>query len=598
MRKIYDAIIIGSGAAAYGVADWLYKENIKNIAIVTENRLSGTSRNTGSDKQTYYKLSLDGKTPDSPYKMAQDIAAGGSCDGIKAYQQAMGSVKCFLRLCEYGVGFPTDEFGGYPGYKTDHDNTSRATSVGPLTSKFMTEKLENAVLGRNKTELLDNRQVIEILTENNRTAGVVVLNAETQQTEIICAKNVIAATGAPACIYEKSVYPESQHGMTGVLIDVGVSLCNYSQWQYGMASTDFRWNVSGSFMQVIPRLVSVDSDGTEREFLSDYFENIDEAYSLVFFKGYQWPFSFDRMTMSSAIDMSVHSEIQKNRDVYLDYTKNPKDFCFENLCDEAKEYIEKTECFAETPIARLEKLNSKAIAVYARQNIDLYTEKLKIAVCAQHNNGGVHTDRNYQSDIEGLFVIGEAAGSFGLARPGGSALNDTQTSGLAVSRYIKKSIKEYDFYETAENAEKRYSEILKNFVVDDSIDYSEIKTQMSKYCSFLRDREKCEELLVRISNLLENYPFRHKSISQYFYDKDMLISAKALLETVINEMKLTGSRGGAVFFDNGNAVSENVSYRKYVTVTKNGKISFEEVSPIPEVNEAFEKYLGRITENQ
>ena len=121
---------------------------------------------------------------------------------------------------------------------------------------------------------------------------------------------------------------------------------------------------------------------------------------------------------------------------------------------------------------------------------------------------------------------------------------------------------------------------------------------MSKYCSFLRDREKCEELLVRISNLLENYPFRHKSISQYFYDKDMLISAKALLETVINEMKLTGSRGGAVFFDNGNAVPENVAYRKYVTVTKNGKISFEEVSPIPEVNEAFEKYLGRITENQ
>ena len=162
MRKIYDAIIIGSGAAAYGVADWLYKENIKNIAIVTENRLSGTSRNTGSDKQTYYKLSLDGKTPDSPYKMAQDIAAGGSCDGIKAYQQAMGSVKCFLRLCEYGVGFPTDEFGGYPGYKTDHDNTSRATSVGPLTSKFMTEKLENAVLGRNKLNLYHGDKLYQV----------------------------------------------------------------------------------------------------------------------------------------------------------------------------------------------------------------------------------------------------------------------------------------------------------------------------------------------------------------------------------------------------------------------------------------------------
>ena len=34
-----------------------------------------------------------------------------------------------------------------------------------------------------------------------------------------------------------------------------------------MASVDFRWNVSGSFMQVIPRFVSVDKNGKEREFL-------------------------------------------------------------------------------------------------------------------------------------------------------------------------------------------------------------------------------------------------------------------------------------------------------------------------------------------
>ena len=133
--------------------------------------------------------------------------------------------------------------------------------------------------------------------------------------------------------------------------------------------------------------------------------------------------------------------------------------------------------------------------------------------------------------------------------------------------------------------------MLNNFVVDESIDYSEIKTQMSKYCSFLRGREKCEELLVRIRKLLENYPLRHKSLSQYFYDKDMLISAKALLETVTQEMQKTGSRGGAVFYDNGKAVPEDLSYRKYVTVTRNGKIFFEEVSPIPEVNEAFEKSL-------
>ena len=146
MKKIYDAIIIGSGAAAYSAADWLLREKIKSIAIITENRLSGTSRNTGSDKQTYYKLSMDGFTPDSPYKMAADIFETGCCDGEKMYLQAVNSIRCFLRLCDYGVNFPRDEFGGFPGYKTDHDDSVRATSIGPLTSKVMTFKISTTCL--------------------------------------------------------------------------------------------------------------------------------------------------------------------------------------------------------------------------------------------------------------------------------------------------------------------------------------------------------------------------------------------------------------------------------------------------------------------
>ena len=97
-----------------------------------------------------------------------------------------------------------------------------------------------------------------------------------------------------------------------------------------------------------------------------------------------------------------------------------------------------------TPIERLEKLNPKAIEVYSRQGIDLYTQKLRIAVCAQHNNGGVYTDNNYESDVKGLYVIGEAAGTFGLARPGGTALNDTQVGGLLCAKHIKKTIESLD----------------------------------------------------------------------------------------------------------------------------------------------------------
>jgi succinate dehydrogenase/fumarate reductase flavoprotein subunit len=54
----YNTIIVGSGAAGLNAADTLYSLGQKDIAIVTEGINMGTSRNTGSDKQTYYKLTL------------------------------------------------------------------------------------------------------------------------------------------------------------------------------------------------------------------------------------------------------------------------------------------------------------------------------------------------------------------------------------------------------------------------------------------------------------------------------------------------------------------------------------------------------------
>jgi len=62
----YQTLVIGSGCAGYGAADCLWNRGVKNIAVLTENRVAGTSRNTGSDKQTYYKMSLSGNEGDCP----------------------------------------------------------------------------------------------------------------------------------------------------------------------------------------------------------------------------------------------------------------------------------------------------------------------------------------------------------------------------------------------------------------------------------------------------------------------------------------------------------------------------------------------------
>ena len=166
----YDCIVIGTGAAGYNGAIRLKQFGV-NVAIVTEGINCGTSRNTGSDKQTYYKLGLSGDSPDSVHKMAQNLFDGGCVDGDNALCEAALSARCFLHLCELGVPFPVNRYGEYVGYKTDHDPFARATSAGPLTSKFMTEALQKKAESLS-IKVFDGYKAVKLLKENGRICGL------------------------------------------------------------------------------------------------------------------------------------------------------------------------------------------------------------------------------------------------------------------------------------------------------------------------------------------------------------------------------------------------------------------------------------------
>ena len=127
----FQTVVVGTGAAGYNAADTLYRLGQEETAIVTEGIKMGTSRNTGSDKQTYYKLTLAGEGGDSVRQMAQTLFEGGSMHGDIAMTEAAMSAGCFYKLVNLGVPFPHNRFGEYVGYKTDHDPRQRATSCGP-----------------------------------------------------------------------------------------------------------------------------------------------------------------------------------------------------------------------------------------------------------------------------------------------------------------------------------------------------------------------------------------------------------------------------------------------------------------------------------
>lgn len=619
--------IVGTGAAGYNAACMLKRLGYDDILLISENRLGGTSRNTGSDKQTYYKLTLSGDCPDSVRDMASTLFDGKAVDGDIALCEAAMSARCFLRLVGLGLPFPTNRYGEYVGYKTDHDPRTRATSIGPYTSREMTRALEKDASGL-EVPYRDLLQVIRVISDGEYCYGLVCLdNSSTDipRYVVIQADNVIFATGGPAGMYADSVYPQSQHGASGLAFEAGVKGRNLTEWQFGLASVNPRWNVSGTYMQALPRFVSTDADGNdEHEFLMDFFDDPGKMLSNVFLKGYQWPFDVRKLDGgSSIIDILVYLETCRGRRVFLDFMHDPVDggFEFDSLNPEAYKYISRINALVRTPIARLKAMNQPAVDFYRDKGIDLEKEYLEIALCAQHNNGGLDLDLWWQSNLKGFFVVGEAAGSHGVYRPGGSALNAGQVGSTRAAQYIasgRKVCKPGVFAELAGSALDEMSSIASG-TFSDSSDVRELterfSVSMSRSCGAVRDSGTIRSFVSEIDGLLGSFiqSVRYSCIGElkYVYKlRDMLISQKCYALSMLDYVGSGGkSRGSALYHDADgkrpyDGLPETFTYR-VDDGAKDGLIqemyyadgmctfNWRPVRPIPEDDDVFENVWRR-----
>lgn len=626
-------IVIGSGAAGLQAALRLHQNGETNLALLTEHITSGTSRNTGSDKQTYYKLSIAGDDMDSVKNMAEDLFAGQCVDGDQALCEAALSARCYYRLVELGVPFPCNEYGEYMGYKTDHDRGRRATSAGPYTSKLMTECLEKECV-RQGIRFFDRMQAIKLLVSDKQIHGVLCLDTSEHKSPsyvLFWCKNLILATGGPAGIYYNTVYPSSQLGSSGIAFEAGVNGKNLTEWQFGIASVNPRWNVSGTYMQVLPKVVSVSRDGSdEREFLLDYFKTPEEMLSMLFLKGYQWPFDVNKIFGgSSIIDLLVYQEtILRGRKVYLDFRENTcnKEIPYHQLSAEAFHYLEQAGALFGTPIERLARMNEPAIRFYQDHGVNLYEEKLEIAVCAQHNNGGLSTDSYWETNIKGLFAVGELCGSHGVTRPGGSALNAGQVGAVRAAEkiHLRKlhntdSTELIDIKNTMEDTKallRKESEdflSLSEHAVGDtalSASWTNAAKRMSACGGIIRDQKKIKEALRETEAELEHYETYVKKpnkneLALFYRLHDMLTSQKVYLSAMLDYIEHGGgSRGSALYTDdNGTKPDEKLPdlYKCLLdqgthgtTVQEvrleNGKCTtfWRNVRPIPELDYFFE----------
>jgi succinate dehydrogenase/fumarate reductase flavoprotein subunit len=375
-------------------------------------------------------------------------------DEDTAYVEAVGSLRALSSLQYLGLPLPLDRFGAPLRYQTDHDEAGRATSCGPRTSRLMVKALaeESARLGVPVLNRCIGAKILVSDCEPRRLLGLIAFHAADRRPDnpmglvvIHCGPLVLAA-GGPGELYRDSVYPAHCFGALGLALEAGVEAVNLTESQFGIGTPrhTFAWNLSGSYAQCIPYIFSRNAEGVERNFLGNYYRTTQELASNIFRKGYQWPFHASRLLDfgSSLIDLAIFRETQAGRKVLMDFNRNPAavpgdaPFSLDRLDADVRAYLQNNDALLPLPIARLGRMNPLSIELYRRYKMDIAHEPLEFAVNNQHMNGGVAVDVWGRSSLDGCYAIGEAAGTHGVTRPGGAALNAGQVMGQRCAEHI------------------------------------------------------------------------------------------------------------------------------------------------------------------
>ncbi|MDD7985356.1 FAD-binding protein [Lentisphaera marina] len=567
------SLVLGSGAAGLRAAVELKRKNI-DVTVASSSMFGGTSACSGSDKQTLHTAGTSNRGDDF-VKLGQDISSGGGMDKDTAYIEGVDSLRAFSSLQYMGLPLPQDRFGAVLRYQTDHDEVGRATSCGPRTSRLMVKVLcEEAI--RLGVDFLKGTTGVQILKSQRDgqevSSGLIAINRTDESNEfglivILCDK-LILATGGPGELYRDSVYPKNCFGSLGMALEAGIEATNLTESQFGIGTrrTEFPWNLSGTYVQVLPYIYSLDKDGKEYNFLAEYYRSTQELVSNVFRKGYQWPFHATRMLDygSSLVDLAIFIESQKGRTILMDFNRNPEavvndqEFSLERLDDDVRDYLVNNEALQELPIDRLRQMNPLAIELYKMHGHDISKDPLPFNVSNQHMNGGVDVDIWSQSSLKSCYAIGEVAGTHGVTRPGGAALNAGQVFGTRCAEHIASQGAETPASEGLQEhqatIESIFNELSKAVANENQPTCDEVRdiiqNRMSDKAGFICQRDEVLKALLDTQTLnrklekgLSIKTSRHAA--SYFQWRQTALSAEAVLNCLTLYIKNGGGSRGA-----------------------------------------------------
>jgi aspartate oxidase len=152
-------------------------------------------------------------------------------------------------------------------------------------------------------------------------------------------------------------------------------------------------------------------------------------------------------------------------------------------------------------------MNPLAIELYRRYKIDIAEKPLEFAVNNQHMNGGIMVDTWGRSNLGGCYAVGEAAGTHGVTRPGGAALNAGQVFGTRAGEHISASgrAKRHPAGDITDIAEAGIADLLAGLRKESPLTVKSIRfavqARMSEKAGIICDQESVGRALVEARKL-------------------------------------------------------------------------------------------------
>lgn len=505
----YSTIIVGSGIAGLYAALKIEQQAKlpDGIMLITKSKLGES--NSKYAQGGMVAVLKENKCDSTESHISDTIKAGAGLSEFNTVKFiSENSDKVVKDLLNFGVEFDRDKDGNLCFTKEAAHSVRRILhSGGDATGKMIEKSLVEQVQNNNNIDVYEEGTVVELLINSNgECRGVLVFNNMTGEYETVYSPAVILATGGIGQLYKYTTNPE---GATGD----GLAIA----YNAGAVMQDME------FVQFHPTALAFDDD-VNRFLISEAVRG--EGAKLVDADGMEFMAKYDErkeLAPRDIVTRANYNEMMKNHlaNVYLNAS----------CIDKAK--------LAE----RFPTISKKCL----EHGIDISKDFIPVAPAAHYFMGGIRTDVEGRTPINGLFAIGEVS-STGLH--GGNRLASNSLLECVVCAYEVADFLKTQKLDAPKSIDANIKSIIDQYSeededvepIDTDVFKAELKDIMWNYCGILRDEKSLMMALEKLDELKSKFPRTRKCQTKAEYEfKNMLTVARMIVVSALGRKESRGA---------------------------------------------------------